>query len=160
MKKKGYTLVELIAVMSILAILFSIGIGGYGLYKNINNDNQINYALYEIEDTLSYGELYCRNNKKEGIFYLEEKEGTLTVGFKVRAGENIKEVVLPKVIEIVKDNKDDSSLYKSIKINKDGNMQSDTVKLMDLRGNEYRLTIRVSVNLITIWGWDMIYEKK
>lgn len=159
MKKKGYTLIELIAVMSVLAILLSLGFSGYHLYKGINDKVQINSALYEIEDTLSYGELYCRNNKKEGEFYIQEKDGALVVGFKIRAGNTIKQVILPKVIGFIKGSENSEELRKSIKINQDGHMQADTIKLKDINGKEYKLTIRVSVNCITIWGWDTIYGK-
>ena len=154
-RKKGFTLVELVASLSILAIILSIGTGGYKLYKEIYSDIEINQNLYEIEDVLSYGEIYCKNNSIDGIFYIKEHDSGLIVGIKDRLNNKIRSTNLSGFISLYGYN--GSSKERTLNINKLGKIQPGSIKLKDINGNKYELTVRVGANLITIWEWNTIY---
>lgn len=156
MTKKGYTLIELSISMAIVLIIFSLSFFGYKSYKNIYNEIQINQSLYEIEDLLSYGEMYCRNNGKEAIFKVYENEEGLVLELKERAGCILRKSELANVIKL----QEGSANSRTLNINSKGQIQADTIKFQGQDEKIYKLTIRVSVNLITIWEWDTVYEQK
>ena len=148
MKKKGFTLIELVASLSILGIIFSFGSGSYKVYKSTYSDIKINHSLYEIEDTLSYGEIYCKSNKIDGIFYIEEKKNKLIVGLKDRLGNSINKVNISDSLSLYMNM--DSSKIKTLNINSNGKIQSGSIKFKAINGKKYELTVRVGANLITI----------
>lgn len=57
--KKGYTLVELLAVIIILALLFTLAYGGVSQYIKYSNDNA--FAIYE-KNLKSIAEEYVNND--------------------------------------------------------------------------------------------------
>ena len=148
MKKKGFTLIELVASLSILGIIFSIGSGSYKIYKSTYSDIKVNHALYEIEDTLSYGEIYCKNNKIAGVFYIKQNGNILTVGLKDRLNNSIKQVNLSDSLFL--DMNINPSKGQTLNINSDGKIQSGRIAFKDVNGTRYELTVRVGANLITI----------
>lgn len=148
MKKKGFTLIELVASLSILGIIFSIGSGSYKIYKSTYSDIKVNHALYEIEDTLSYGEIYCKNNKIAGVFYIKQNGNTLIVGLKDRLNNSIKQVKLSDSLFL--DMNTNPSKGQTLNINSDGKIQSGRIAFKDVNGKRYELTVRVGANLITI----------
>ena len=156
MVKKGYTLIELTVSMAIVLIIFSLSFFGYKSYKNIYNEIQVNQSLYEIEDLLSYGEMYCRNNGKEAIFKVYENEEGLVLELKERAGGILRKSELTNDVKL----QEGSAKSRSLNINSKGQIQADTIKFQGQDKKIYKLTIRVSVNLITIWEWATVYEQK
>ncbi|MCF0149253.1 MAG: type II secretion system protein [Clostridium sp.] len=64
--KKGYTLIELIVVLSIITIFSSIVVINIGKVKETMYDIQFKNIEAEIKSLLSFGKAYCRNNNVPG----------------------------------------------------------------------------------------------
>lgn len=87
MKKKGFTLIEVIASLSIILIIFSLTLSVKDIYSTISNDIESKSALYDVENLLSYSKAYCKKNKKSGEIQIDnirnrilfEKDGLTTV---------------------------------------------------------------------------------
>ena len=156
MSRKGFTLIELVVSISLIMIIFSIGIGGYKIYKGRYRDIEINQNLYEIEDTLSYGEIYCKNNKVDGIFYVKQNSSGLIVGLKDRLDKKIRSIELSNSLRL--DNNNVNLNEMALNINSKGKIQPGSIKFKDIDGKKYELTVRVGVNLITIWEWNTVYD--
>ena len=156
MIKKGFTLIELVVSMSILMIIFSLGMGSYKIYKSIYRDIEINQNLYEIEDTLSYGEIYCKNNKVDCVFFIKQGDLGVIVGIKDRLNKKIRSTQLSNSLKFDENNVNLDQMI--LNINSNGKIQPGSIKLKDINGKKYELTVRVGVNLITIWEWNTIYD--
>lgn len=74
MKKGGYTLVELVAVISIVMILASIGLLTLNYFNRIEKQVEFNVASCEVRALLSYGKKYCKKNNTEGAFIINNTE--------------------------------------------------------------------------------------
>ncbi|MFR2301242.1 MAG: type II secretion system protein, partial [Clostridium paraputrificum] len=88
--KKGYTLIELVAVMLILGIIFSFSFSGYNLYKSFEENIKVENFLYELEDTFCYGRDYCKNNGVIGTIKLREYEDKFVILFSSGGDTKIK----------------------------------------------------------------------
>ncbi|VYU62757.1 prepilin-type N-terminal cleavage/methylation domain-containing protein [Clostridium tertium] len=79
--KKGYTLVELIVVLSIIIVLTSLSTLGYKFYKSSLEEMKLNSTVLEVRDLLSFSKAYCRKNKIYGnlIVASDRKSITFTV---------------------------------------------------------------------------------
>lgn len=64
--KKGYTLIELIVVLSIITIFSSIVVINIGKVKEKMYDIQFKNLEAEVKSLLSFGKSYCRKNKVPG----------------------------------------------------------------------------------------------
>lgn len=73
--KKGFTIIELIVVLSIIAIFSSIVIINVGKVKEKLDDIEFKNLEAEVKSLLSFGKAYCRKNKVPGkiIIGLERK---------------------------------------------------------------------------------------
>lgn len=64
--KKGYTLIELIVVLSIIAIFSSIVVVNIVKVKERLEDIEFKNLEVEVKSLLSFGKAYCRKNKVPG----------------------------------------------------------------------------------------------
>lgn len=156
MNKKGYTLIEIIAVLAILSIIFSTGYCGYKYFRNKKIELSVNQELYEVEETLSYGLSYCASKKIKGEFVIRDYGNYMRVIFKENAGEVIKSTKLDGVLGLK--NISYYPVERVLEINGDGYITSDTITLESKEsGKEYELKTAVGVTTISIGNWD-IYE--
>ena len=72
--KKGYTLIEVIITLSIIAIILSITTLGFNYYKEQVNRIEAKSLLLEIKSLLSLSKAYCRKNNINGNIYLDLNE--------------------------------------------------------------------------------------
>ena len=72
MKKRGFTLIELIVVLSIITILFTFSYGFIKSFKNREEKLTIDSSVYEIKALLSYSKSYCRKNKVSGKVVIDK----------------------------------------------------------------------------------------
>lgn len=97
MKRKGYTLIELVAVMAILAILLGSGFTIVSIMKKLMAEVQFNDSVGEISSILSYGKAYCRKKTIGGEITVDTEENRITFGY----GEKvIKTVQLSKLVGV------------------------------------------------------------
>lgn len=79
MKKKGFTLIELIITLNILVLLTTVTHTSMKAYNNRKINTKINKYSYEIKSLLSYGKSYCRKYKTNGNFFIEAKENVFVL---------------------------------------------------------------------------------
>ncbi len=110
--KKGYTIIELIVVLSIITIFSSIVIINVGKVKERLDDIEFKNVEAEVKSLLSFGKAYCRKNKVPGqiIIGLDRKtikfavtgslspitrvinlENGIEVGSNLKVSENLKQ---------------------------------------------------------------------
>lgn len=115
MKKKGFTLLELIITLNILVLFTTITYTSVKAYNNRKINTKINNYTYEIKSLLSYGKSYCRRYKALGNLYIDLNKNI----FKFEVTERNKGI--KKVIYL---DEDFSLLYNytgsSIEISKEG----------------------------------------
>lgn len=139
MKKRGYTLVELIAVMSIIAILATVSITGVSSIINIKNNMELDSVTYEIRQLLSMAKKYCRTNRLDGKIIIIQNDNKITFN----ANGIIKSVNMPEGIKIKKS-------Y-SININKEGYItDSLTITIIGYKGEYNEISIGVGNDIITV----------
>ena len=76
MKRKGFTLIELIITLSILLLFTTITSISIKAYNNRKIDIKINNYAYEIKTLLSYSKSYCRKYKANGSLFINIKENS------------------------------------------------------------------------------------
>ena len=147
--KKGYTLIELAAVMFILSIIFSLSFSGYKLYKAFEDNIKIEKFLYELEDTFCYGRSYCTNNNVRGTIKLKEYEDKFLIFFQ-SSGKNKIRKELERTIMIDKGYVFQYPIIDMYDINEFGIIQSKTTLFKDKHNNKYQLSINPTVNNIYV----------
>lgn len=96
MMKRGYTLIELIAVMSILAILLGSGFTIVSIVSALKIEVEFEDDIGEISSILSYGKAYCRKNNTSGEIIID------TAGKKVSFRDTKKIIKTADLSEIVR----------------------------------------------------------
>ena len=76
MKKKGFTLIELIITLSILLLFTTITSTSIKAYNNRIVDIKTSKYAYEIKTLLSYSKSYCRKHKVNGSLFIDIKENS------------------------------------------------------------------------------------
>lgn len=93
MKKKGYTLIELIVVIAIMIILMGSGFSVISSLNYIKNDVEAENALYEVYNLLSYAKAYCRLNFYEGEIIIDTNKNTIQFVYRDPININKKNIV-------------------------------------------------------------------
>ncbi|PRR82944.1 prepilin-type N-terminal cleavage/methylation domain-containing protein [Clostridium vincentii] len=152
MRRKGYTLVELIASLAIISIIFTIGFGGVKIYNDIAYEIEKKHLFYEIEDILSYGKKYLSEENKDGVFCIEDKGDTINVSVKVN-DVSVREVELEKCISLYYENYIEQKSLETLVIKSNGNIEAKTIYFQDKNGDRDILTVAVSGNYTSIREW-------
>lgn len=142
--KKGFSLIELLVVMSIIIIVASISLLGISKYYNLKNDVDLNMTESSILAMINFGKQYCREKEKSGfvLFDLEKNE----VKF-YSANMPIEGFKLPREIKIEGIN----TTLNRINIDKYGiTSDAGTILLSDLNNIKYSITINVGAGYAEI----------
>ena len=73
-KKKGYTLIELIIVLGILTITFSIVLMNISSMRNTIYKITLDESVSEVRSILSLGKTYCRKNGVNGMIVIYDNK--------------------------------------------------------------------------------------
>lgn len=152
MKRKGYTLVELIVSLAIVSIVCSIGFMGTNIYKEFSYQMGKKHLFYEIEDTLTYGKKYLDEKNKYGIFSIEDKGDRINVSVKVN-GQSIREVEFKKYVSLYYENYIEQKSLETLAIDSNGNIESKTIFFQDKNGARNILAVTVSGNYTSLREW-------
>lgn len=152
MKRRGYVLVELIASLAIISIIFTIGFAGVKIYKNISYELEKQHLFYEIEDTLSYGKKYLSEKSEYGVFSIEDKGDRINISVKVD-GLSVKEVEVKKCISLYYRNYIKQKTLETLTIDSNGNIESKTIFFQDKNGVRNILAVTVSGNYTSLREW-------
>jgi prepilin-type N-terminal cleavage/methylation domain-containing protein len=153
MKRRGYTLVELIVSLAIITIIFTIGFMGHKIYKKISYEMEKKQLYYEIEDSLSYGKKYLCANNKAGIFCIEEKGDKLNISIRSNF-QLIREVEFEKCISLYNRNYTQKETSVTLDISSNGNIESNTIFFQDKNGIRKILAVSVGENFTSLRDWE------
>lgn len=142
--KKGFSLIELLVVMSIIAVVASLSLLGISKYNNIKNEVDLNMTESSILGMINYGKQYCREKEKPGfvLFDIVENE----VGF-YNQNRRIDGFKLPSEIKIEGINTN----FNRIDIDKYGiTSDAGTILLRDGNNKIFSITINVGAGYAEI----------
>lgn len=142
--KKGFTLIEVLAALSIIIILASFTGPIVSDYERLKNDEDIKMCQFMVMSIINNGKHYCREKQKTGyvlfdivkdevIFYCDNKR---IDSFKFPKGIDLKSI---------------NTKLKRIDINKLGiTGDAGTISIRDRNNNNYDITINVGVGHVEI----------
>lgn len=141
--KRGYTLIELIIVLAIIAILMLPTLNISKSYIEAIGKVKGKSIINDISNLISYSKYYCRYYSGYGLIEINSSKGKIT--FKDTSGKSkvIKTIILEDGFRFVSNN--------SLSINKLGHVQSGTIRIMDKNGNLYKVTISTGVDTVNVY---------
>lgn len=142
--KKGYTLIELIVVLAIIAILMVPALNISKSYREVIDRVKGKSIMNEISNLLSYSKYYCRHYESCGLIEINSYEGKIT--FKDTSGKSkiMKTIVLEEGFKFTSNNSFDVSKIGHI-------LKSDTIRIISKEGKVYRVTISTGVDTVNIY---------
>lgn len=142
-RKRGFTLIETIASISILLIFMSISISMYKLKASLESDINVTDYIYEIQNLITYGKNVCKEKENYGKIIVSTKDNNIRF---VENWDNIeKSVNLPYDLKVISQ----FTFY----ITPQGKLEKgNTISLLDKDKKRYDITIGVGVDIITIKG--------
>lgn len=138
--KKGFTLIEIIAVLSILSIIFTFSASSIVYYKKINRDIEIENFLASFKHLITEGKINAIDSQAN----LKIKIENSTKKIRLMNGINeINSINMPDYIQLNRNG--------IIDITSEGHAKSDTTILDNIKDKEkYFISIRVGVDYINI----------
>lgn len=148
MKKSGYTLIELVMVMTILFLVFTVFLSFNNFEKRILYQIESDYASCEIQDFFTFSKLWCKTNKTYGSIMIHMTERKI---YLVSKNHNtIKVVNLPESIDIFVDTESNNKIT-TIPISKNGRIdKAFTINLKNKLNEVIEITVSVGVDKISI----------
>lgn len=145
-RKKGYTLIELVAVIAILAILLGSGFTMVGILKKMKSEVELESAVYEVSSILSYAKAYCRKNSYEGVVVIDVVRNSIIFKYKVgnTSSVTVKSENLPNNIKIF------SYGINIIDVSNVGYLKNAGTILINSGRKQKHITIAVGNDLITV----------
>ena len=142
-RKRGYTLAELLVVINIVLILSFARISLYNAVKNQIQYLKVKTSLYEISNSLSYIKYYCRSNKVNGRVKVDKNNKRIILYKVVNGTEVLKTRTIPNFIEFL------ANL--ELSVTNTGQIQSESIRLKDDNGNQYRISISTGIDTINVY---------
>jgi prepilin-type N-terminal cleavage/methylation domain-containing protein len=149
MKKRGFTLFEIVAVLGILSILFSIGVLGIKAFKERYRQIEIKSFVYSITDMLSYGKMYCVSENIAGSVCFMNDEDYLKVSL-VTGMKVVRTIELLKVMKLKPFENGEEVKNLSLKINQSGYVEPKTISLVNENHEVYKITVQVGGNVLVV----------
>lgn len=141
--KRGYTLIEVIVVMAIMSILLLSTIKVSSAYDNIVNRFKAKSFMNELSNTISFGKYYCSYYESPGMIEINKTKGQVKLKDISSKSKVIKSITLPEGFKF--------TTISLLNINNNGHIESDTIRIIDSKGNLYKLTISTGVDTINIY---------
>lgn len=149
MKKKGFTLIELVIVMALIIILGATSINIINFYKKTSANIRTKEALYEIREFFSYSKKYCINNKIAGYIIISK----LNNGYSMTLIESDLKINRELLVENMVFTEGKYVIPQktiTIKINRFGILESTSIYIIGENNLRYIITIAVGSNKINI----------
>lgn len=141
MKKNGFTLIETMASIFILIILFSICITLYSFKRNLEVDMKTTSYIYDIQNLLVYGKSVCKEKNNYGRITVNGRNNEIR--FEEGWDKIEKKIVLPSEMRFISNNV-------SFLITPNGKIErGNTIILLDKFGQKHFIIIRVGVDSIS-----------
>ena len=146
-KKKGYTLIELIVVIGILAIISGIISLNVMKIKEIVNRVALEDSVSEVRGLLSFGKSYCRRNRVNGKFIIDSNKMYFIVQeFQYKINKSTEEKI---GLSLGKDNME-------LKVDKEGYITTGNTIVIGYKGKHKEVKIAVgndSTREVDIIDW-------
>lgn len=146
MRRKGFTLIEVLVVMAVMLIISSISITGFNNYKKFCNEIDADNFDSSILSMFNFARAYCRYKECTGTILFSPKEDKI----KFLEGPFLKESLqLPEGFHFKENNmqNDEYSIY----IVQDGGIKtSGTMEYEDRKGETHIITIGVGAFYVEI----------
>lgn len=146
--KKGSTIIELLAVISIVCIIFSFSYKGFNYFSKIKNDMEVNNFITCLESEMYYAKLFCKKKQRTGLITIKTEDCNTELIFTCDGTKE--ETKFNRVLSVYDEVNNQYIKYESIMINADGYVESKTIKFIDCKEKIYVLTIRPGGNKISI----------
>lgn len=151
--KRGYTLIEVIITISIIAMLTSIVSLGASYYRKTTDKMKNQAILTEIKAFLSFSKSYCREKNQPGQIFIDEK------------GKYMKMNLLGKEVKVINFNYDFSigSNFSNqiVDINSEGFITKyGTFYIYKDNQNIGKITIAVSIDTVRVYENDIVEIKE
>lgn len=144
MKKRGYTLLELIIVMAILVVLMPAAVKGSSVYNLIDNIT-VHSLKSDIANLISFAKHYSYNTGNTGRLEIDNIRGEISfVDTKNELTKNtIAKVTLPKGYDFLE--------RFNISVSNKGVVSGDSIIFKSLSGEYHKVTISVGVDFVNIY---------
>lgn len=154
--KKGYTLIELIIVLSIIAVISSIATINIVKFKEKMEIIELNSVANEVKSLLSFGKAYCRKNKVSGQILVGSNRRTVTFEVTNKEFPITKTIRLNKDIEVGSNFKvSSSSTSDNNNITYEGYIKSaGTITLTHKSNKRINITVSVGNDIIRSYESD------
>ncbi|WP_300380786.1 prepilin-type N-terminal cleavage/methylation domain-containing protein [Clostridium sp.] len=152
MKKKGFTLIELIITLNILVLITTITSTSIKAYKNRKTNININKYTYEIKTLLSYSKSYCRKYNANGNLFINIKENSFKFSVIEKDNPIEKTIYIPNGFSVISNYKG-NSFY----VSKEGYIkEAGTISLIYNGKTVKEIKIGVGNDIIGITEGDII----
>ncbi|MBC5627504.1 type II secretion system protein [Clostridium sp. NSJ-6] len=144
MKKRGYTLLELIIVMAILVVLMPAAVKGSSVYNLIDNIT-VHSLKSDIANLISFAKHYSYNTGNTGRLEIDNIKGEISfVDTKNELTKNtIAKVTLPKGYDFLE--------RFNISVSNKGVVSGDSIIFKSLSGEYHKVTISVGIDFVNIY---------
>lgn len=138
--RKGFTLIEVIAVLAIISIIFTFGGSAIGYYKKLSRDIEIENFLVSFKHLITEGKISAIESQANLKIKIENSSKKI----KLMNGINeINHINMPNYIQLNRNG--------IIDITSEGQSKADTTILDNIKDKEkYFISIRVGVDYINI----------
>ena len=144
MKKRGYTLLELIIVMAILVVLMPAAVKGSSVYNLIDNIT-VHSLKSDIANLISFAKHYSYNTGNTGRLEIDNIKGEISfVDTKNELTKNTTaKVTLPKGYDFLE--------RFNISVSNKGVVSGDSIIFKSLSGEYHKVTISVGIDFVNIY---------
>lgn len=144
MKKRGYTLLELIIVMAILVVLMPVAVKGSSVYKLIDNIT-VHSLKSDIANLISFAKHYSYNTGNTGRLEIDNIKGEISfIDTKNELTKNIiAKVTLPQGYDFLE--------RFNISVSNKGVVSGDSIIFKSLSGEYHKVTISVGIDFVNIY---------
>ncbi len=149
-KKKGFTLVETIAYLSILSIVTMIFIQGFSFLKTIKDNIIIEKDINKIHSFLTLGKSISKEKGRRGRISYDKNENTLFYEEIYSSDERNEKITLSESLENVKiESIREGSDF--LLINEKGSITTPcTISIKDSREVKHKITINIGGGTIDV----------
>lgn len=143
-KKKGFTLIEVLTVISIILIFIFSGDFCVNAYGKMLNSLDVSYCSNSITGFILNAKLYCRKNDVSGCMFFDIEKNKIILSSNMKL---INEYIMPKGFKLLSVNAPSKFIY----INNKGIVENAcTIRYRDRRDSYHRITICVGSGYVEI----------
>ena len=141
-KKSGFTLIEMIIVISIMSIIGGCSAISVRYYKTIENKIEADYYCNAVVSFINNSKMYCRENSCSAAIILDIEKNEMKLN---KGTDMIRKLTFSNKIRL------DTATRKKIVIkNKGYSDDACTITLMDNKSKPYTITMRVGSEYVKI----------